>query len=36
VLGRGKLEKAKNVTATAFSKSAIEKIEKSGGTAIIQ
>jgi large subunit ribosomal protein L15 len=36
VLGRGKLEKAKNVTATAFSKSAIDKIEKSGGTVTIR
>jgi large subunit ribosomal protein L15 len=36
VLGRGTLEKAKNVTATAFSKSAIDKIEKSGGTVTIR
>ncbi len=36
VLGRGKLEKAKNVTATVFSSSAVEKIEKSGGTVTFQ
>lgn len=33
VLGNGKLEKKLTVKATAFSKSAIEKIEKNGGKA---
>ena len=33
VLGRGEITAAVNVTADAFSKSAIEKIEKAGGKA---
>lgn len=33
ILGNGKLEKKLTVKATAFSKSAIEKIEKNGGKA---
>ena len=33
VLGNGKLEKKLTVKATAFSKTAIEKIEKNGGKA---
>ena len=35
ILGTGELTKALNVTADAFSKSAIEKIEKAGGKAIV-
>jgi large subunit ribosomal protein L15 len=36
VLGNGELDKALKVTATKFTKSAQEKIEKAGGTATIQ
>ena len=36
ILGGGAIEKAINVTATEFSISAKEKIEKSGGKAIKQ
>ncbi|MCQ2161230.1 MAG: 50S ribosomal protein L15 [Bacteroidales bacterium] len=35
VLGRGEITAAVNVTADAFSKSAIEKIEKAGGKATV-
>jgi len=35
VLGNGKLEKRLTVRAQKFSKSALEKIQKSGGTAIV-
>jgi len=35
VLGNGKLEKRLTVRAQKFSKSALEKIQKSGGTAIL-
>ena len=35
VLGRGEITAALNVTADAFSKSAIEKIEKAGGKATV-
>ena len=35
VLGDGELKKALNVSAHAFSKSAVEKIEKAGGKAIV-
>ena len=34
ILGNGKLEKSIEITADMFSKSALEKIEKSGGKAI--
>jgi large subunit ribosomal protein L15 len=33
ILGSGELKQSVNIVATEFSKSAIEKIEKSGGTA---
>ncbi len=36
VLGNGSLDKAVNVTASAFSKSAVKKIEESGGKVITQ
>ena len=36
VLGNGQIDKALNITATKFSKSAIAKIEAAGGSAIIQ
>ena len=36
ILGTGKIDKPVQVTAQMFSKSAIEKIEKSGGKAIFQ
>ncbi len=36
ILGDGDLSKSIEVTASSFSKSAIEKIEKAGGKAIIQ
>jgi large subunit ribosomal protein L15 len=36
VLGDGVLESAVEVTAAAFSKTAIDKIEKAGGKAIVQ
>ena len=36
VLGNGSLDKAVNVTASAFSESAVKKIEESGGKVIIQ
>jgi large subunit ribosomal protein L15 len=35
ILGDGELKKALNVSAHAFSKSAIEKIEKAGGKATV-
>ena len=35
VLGRGEITAAVNVTADAFSKSAIDKIEKAGGKATV-
>lgn len=35
ILGDGELKKALKVTAAAFSKSAKEKIEKSGGQAVV-
>ena len=34
ILGMGEVEKAFNVSANMFSKSAIEKIEKAGGSVI--
>ena len=34
ILARGKLSKKVNIVASAFSKSAIEKIEKNGGKAL--
>ena len=34
ILARGELSKKVNITASAFSKSAIEKIEKNGGKAV--
>jgi large subunit ribosomal protein L15 len=36
VLGNGDLTKAIEISASAFSKTAIEKIEKAGGKAIVQ
>ena len=36
VLGNGEIDKALNITATKFTKSAKAKIEAAGGTAIIQ
>lgn len=36
VLGNGSLDKAVNVTASAFSESAVKKIEEFGGKVIIQ
>lgn len=36
ILGNGELSKSIEVTASSFSKSALEKIEKAGGKAIIQ
>ena len=36
VLGNGSLDKAVNVTASAFSESAVKKIEESGGKVITQ
>ncbi len=36
VLGNGSLDNALNVTATAFSESAVKKIEESGGKVITQ
>ena len=36
ILGNGKIDKPVEVTAHMFSKSAIEKLEKSGGKAIFQ
>ncbi len=36
ILGNGEISEAVEVTASSFSKSAIEKIEKAGGKAIIQ
>ena len=35
VLGNGKLEKKLTVRAQKFSKSALEKIQKAGGSAIV-
>jgi large subunit ribosomal protein L15 len=35
VLGRGSITRAVKVTASGFSKSAIEKIEKAGGKAVV-
>jgi len=35
ILGEGELKKALTVTAHAFSKSALEKIEKAGGKAVV-
>ena len=36
ILGNGDIDKAYNVTASAFSASAVKKIEEAGGKAIIQ
>ena len=36
ILGNGELKKAIEVSASAFSKTAIEKIEKAGGKVIVQ
>ena len=36
ILGNGSIDKAVNVTATAFSESAAKKIENSGGKVITQ
>ena len=36
ILGNGELDKALNITATKFTKSAKSKIEAAGGTAIVQ
>jgi large subunit ribosomal protein L15 len=36
ILGEGELDRALDVTATAFSKSAAEKIEKAGGKVTVQ
>ena len=36
ILGNGSLDKAVNVTASAFSESAVKKIEESGGKVITQ
>lgn len=35
ILGRGELTKALNISAAKFSKSAVEKIEKAGGKAMV-
>jgi len=35
ILGQGELKKSVTVTAHAFSKSAVEKIEKAGGKAVV-
>ena len=35
ILGNGELKKSVTVTAHAFSKSAVEKIEKAGGKAVV-
>ena len=36
VLGNGDIDKAYNITASAFSVSAVKKIEEAGGKAIVQ
>ncbi|MEE8335198.1 MAG: 50S ribosomal protein L15 [Candidatus Neomarinimicrobiota bacterium] len=36
VLGDGELTKAVNITAAAFSRTAVEKINKSGGSAVVR
>ena len=36
ILANGDIKKAYNVTASSFSKSAIEKIEKAGGKVIVE
>ena len=36
ILGEGDIDKKINITASAFSSSAIKKIEKAGGTATVQ
>ena len=36
ILGEGDIDKKIDITASAFSSSAIEKIEKAGGTATVQ
>ena len=36
ILGNGDVDKAYNITASAFSQSAIKKIEESGGKAVVE